>query len=102
MEVAMLLHKMALADGIPTNQVGGAGHRTAPPCSQALPLACAHCWRPAAHTAVGEPCPQPATCATCACCPALQLHMPGLSTSASFDDLLQHLMAAEGSLPPSL
>ncbi|PSC73982.1 Alpha,alpha-trehalose-phosphate synthase [UDP-forming] 1 [Micractinium conductrix] len=50
MEVAMLLHKMALADGIPTSQ----------------------------------------------------LHMPGMSTSASFDDLLHQLMMAEGSLSSSL
>lgn len=50
MEVAMLLHKMAMADGIP----------------------------------------------------ASQLHMPGLSTSASFDDLLHQLMVSEANLPPSL
>ncbi|PRW61035.1 Alpha,alpha-trehalose-phosphate synthase [UDP-forming] 1 isoform B [Chlorella sorokiniana] len=50
MEVAQLLHKMALADGIPTSQ----------------------------------------------------LHLPGMSTSASFDDLLQSLMMAEGSMSTSL
>jgi hypothetical protein len=32
----------------------------------------------------------------------LQLHMPGLSTSASFDDLLHQLMVSEANLPPSL
>lgn len=35
-----------------------------------------------------------------ACAP--QLHMPGMSTSASFDDLLHQLIAAEGGLPSSL
>ena len=50
MEVAVLLHRMALADGITTSQ----------------------------------------------------LQLPGLSTSASFDDLLHQLMMAEGSLSASM
>jgi len=32
----------------------------------------------------------------------MQLHLPGMSTSASFDDLLQSLMMAEGSMSASL
>lgn len=36
------------------------------------------------------------------CVPPLQLHLPGMSTSASFDDLLQSLMMAEGSMSTSL
>ena len=34
--------------------------------------------------------------------PPLQLHLPGMSTSASFDDLLHQLMMAESTLSTSL
>jgi hypothetical protein len=34
--------------------------------------------------------------------PLLQLHLPGMSTSASFDDLLHQLMMAERTLSTSL
>lgn len=96
MEVATLLHKMALADGIPTSQARGRRRRTRhshQPGSRAALSLLASVHSPA------DPVPLPASLP----CPlSLQLHMPGLSTSASFDDLLHQLIQAEGGLPASL
>lgn len=68
MEVAQLLHALALADGVPTSQV------------------CRMGWHSLFFSIIDQ--------FLC----ILQLNMPGTSTSASFDDLLHQIMRAEGSL----
>lgn len=107
MEVAQLLHKMALADGIPTSQV----HTCCPAAPRAVVWSGQPCCRPLCRgsqlearrmwmhsawlpetfcscpTAISSPPPHPSA--------PMQLHLPGMSTSASFDDLLQSLMMAE-------
>ena len=127
MEVAQLLHKMALADGIPTSQVRG--HTAVLRCAVLCRVHCVLCvlvlllllsmwclalllgitgtshasaWLRPLPLPTCLPPPRPPDFSMLSLHPLLQLHLPGMSTSASFDDLLHQLMMAESTLSTSL